>query len=628
MQQHLQNTFRVPTPRCRRATSRSPFPSILLTLLVLALVALLPVTTALAQPGGGGGGNGGGGQGPNNGPGGGDSGGNGGGGDGGPDLPPSNDNPTSPIRRIERDPTPDPNPSPPGSPFRSLDGWGNNLIEPSVGGAHTQLLRLTRADYSDGVSSLAGDNRPSARAISNAVSAQSESRPNDRGVSDFLWQWGQFVDHDIDLTDGVDPSEPADIVIPTGDPWFDPEGTGTMLMSLNRSVYDPETGIDSETPRQQLNEITAWIDASNVYGSDDERASALRKLDGSGELKTSEGNFLPFNVDGLANAGGPSDQLFLAGDVRANEQIALTAMHTLFVREHNRQARRIAQDDPSLDGEQIYQRARRIVGAQMQVITYREFLPALLGPDALRPYDGYRDQLDAGIANIFSTAAYRFGHSTLSPTILRLDAAGQEIEAGHLPLRSAFFAPQRLAQEGGLEPILRGLAGQVCQAVDPLVVDDLRNFLFGPPGSGGFDLASLNIQRGRDHGLPSYNEARRAYGLEPARRWRDITRNQALQDRLRSVYDSPDDVDVWVGGLAEPPRPGAMVGELLFRVIREQFEALRDGDRYWYTRTLSPGARDRVERTKLSDIIRRNTQVGDELQDDVFRVPGAGGGGN
>ena len=592
--------------------------SIVSTLFIFGLVALLSTTPILAQPGGGGGG-GGGGQGPNDGPG-------GPGGSGGPDVPPPDQSPTSPVRRIERDPTPDPNPSPPNSPFRSLDGWGNNLVDPSVGGAHIQLLRLADADYSDDVSSPAGDDRPSARAVSNAVSAQTESRPNDRGVSDFLWQWGQFLDHDIDLTDGVDPAEPADIVIPTGDPWFDPNGTGTLLMSLNRSVYDPDTGTDADNPRQQLNEITAWIDASNVYGSDDERAQALRTLDGTGRLKNSAGNLLPFNIDGLANAGGPSDQLFLAGDVRANEQLALTAMHTLFLREHNRQARRIARDNPNFDGNQIYQRARRLVGAQMQAITFREFLPALLGPDAIRPYDGYRDNLNAGIANLFSTAAYRFGHSTLSPTILRLDADGNEIEAGHLPLRNAFFSPQRLAAEGGLEPILRGLASQVCEAVDPLVVDDLRNFLFGPPGSGGFDLASLNIQRGRDHGLPSYTQARRAYGLEPARRWHDITPDQELRDRLRSVYDSPGDVDVWVGGLAEPPRQGAMVGELLFRVIREQFEALRDGDRYWYELTLSDRDRRNVEHTKLSDIIRRNTDIGDELQEDVFRVPGTGGG--
>ena len=85
-------------------------------------------------------------------------------------------------------------------------------------------------------------------------------------------------------------------------------------------------------------EITAFIDASNVYGSGEERAYALRTLDGTGKLKTTiseVGDLLPYNTPGLANAPAATPNFFLAGHVRANEQIALTAMHTLFVREHN-----------------------------------------------------------------------------------------------------------------------------------------------------------------------------------------------------------------------------------------------------------------------------------------------------
>ena len=137
-------------------------------------------------------------------------------------------------------------------------------------------------------------------------------------------------------------------------------------------------------PRQQLNEITAWVDGSNVYGSNQERADALRTLDGTGKLKTSDGNMLPFNVDGLPNAGGSGPNLFLAGDVRANEQLGLTAMHTLFVREHNRLAEKIGAQRSNWDGDRIYEKARQLVGAQIQVITYNEFLPALLGKRAMR----------------------------------------------------------------------------------------------------------------------------------------------------------------------------------------------------------------------------------------------------
>jgi peroxidase len=525
----------------------------------------------------------------------------------------------SPIRRIQREPgllenvVLDPT-------FRTFDGSDNNPRRPLTGSAGINLRRLVPADYADLVSQILEDNVPGPREISNAVAAQTASRPNLEGYSDFLWQWGQFVDHDMDLTDGANPPEPADITVPAGDTWFDPDDSGTQRMSFNRSLYDSDTGTSPGNPRQQINEVTAWIDASNVYGSDAERAMALRTLDGTGRLKTSAGNLLPFNTEQLANAGGSSNALFLAGDVRANEQVGLTAMHVLFMREHNRQARRITAADPGLSGDQIYLRARRIVGAEMQVITYREYLPALLGGRELPPYSGYQPALDASISNLFSTGPYRYGHSALSPTLLRLDAQGEVVPEGNLALRDAFFAPYRIVDEGGIEPVLRGLASQVCQAIDPLIIDDVRNFLFGNPGEGGFDLAALNIQRGRDHGLPSYNAVREALGLQAATYFSDISSDPGISQRLASVYQNVDDVDVWVGGLAEDHLPGALVGELIFQVVRDQFLALRDGDRLWYQRTLNEQEIRMVENLRLSDIIRRNTGIGDELPDNVFRV--------
>lgn len=503
---------------------------------------------------------------------------------------------------------------------RTIDGSANNKNDSEMGAAFTELLRFVTPDYGDGVSALAGEDRPSARAVSNAVSAQEGSIPNTLQASDFLWQWGQFLDHDIDLSEGADPAEPANIEVPQGDPFFDPDGTGDQIIGFNRTIYEDASGTGTDNPRQQLNEISAWIDASNVYGSDEERANALRTNDGTGKLKTSEGNLLPFNTEGLPNAGGGSADLFLAGDVRANEQVGLTVMHTLFVREHNRLAEEYAERHPEWDGERIYQKARQIVGAQMQVITYKEFLPALLGDRPLPRYRRYDRDVDGSIRNLFSTAAYRFGHSALSPTLLRLDSQGNEIAEGNLSLSSAFFSPFRLTDEGGIEPLLRGLASQECQKIDPFVVDDVRNFLFGQPGSGGFDLASLNIQRGRDHGLPGYNDVRESLGLSRARDFSDVSSDVGVQNRLASVYESIDDIDLWVGGLSEDPLPGSHLGELFATIIKGQFQALRDGDRYWYKETLSDNEIRRVERTKLSDIIRRNTEIGDEIQDDVFRV--------
>ena len=528
--------------------------------------------------------------------------------------------PVSPVRGIVRDrPPPRPAAGRGGTQaIRRLDGSDNNPGNRRIGAAGTTLRRALPSDYADGRSALAGPDRPNPRAISNAVLAQEDPVPNPDGLSDYLWQWGQFLDHDIDLTDGADPAEPANIPVPAGDMYFDPDATGRSVITFNRSVYADDTGVNG--PRQQLNEISAWIDASMVYGADEDRADALRRRDGSGQLLTSPGGLLPFNLAGLANAGGTGANLFLAGDVRANEQTGLAAMHTLFVREHNRRARELALANPDWDGERLYQEARLWVGALVQQVSYQEFLPALLGPGALPPYTGYDPALDAGISNAFSTAAYRLGHSMLSDRILRLDAAGQEHPAGHLALRDAFFRPARLIDEGGIAPVLRGLASQVSQRIDHLLVDEVRNFLFGPPGAGGFDLATLNIQRGRDHGLPAYNAAREALGLPRHATFTAVNPDPAVQTRLAAVYASPDEMDLWVGGLAEPAVPGSQVGPLFQRILVDQFRRLRDGDRFWHERTLDPETLSAVRQTRLSDIIRRNTVIGDELPDDVFRV--------
>ena len=165
-----------------------------------------------------------------------------------------------------------------------------------------------------------------------------------------------------------------------------------------------------------------------------------------------------------------------------------------------------------------------------------------------------------------------------------------------------------------------------------VVIDDVRNFLFvdteptGTPRLRGFDLASLNIHRGRDHGLPSYNDMREALGLDRKESFSDITKDPEVQRRLREAYgtnedgtDKTDDMDIWVVGLAEDRYGESMLGELLHTIVARQFKVLRDGDRFWYQRTLSED--ELKEITTLADIIRRNTDIiGDEISNNVFIV--------
>ncbi len=491
--------------------------------------------------------------------------------------------------------------------YRTYDGSYNNLQFVELGSADIQLMRMCPDHYGNGKSKPSRFNGPSPRAISNTLADQESPLPNARGLTNMVWQWGQFVDHDLDLTETKIPLEPMPIPVPAGDLYFDPYGTGQATISFFRSEYAPRSGWSS--PRQQMNRITAWIDASNVYGSSEEVVNRLRMFSG-GRLLCSEGTggqFLPRDEDGF----------FLAGDVRANEQICLTSMHTLFMREHNRIAEQIQTRFPRLDDEQIFQLARRRVIAHVQAITYNEFLPALLGAGTLGPYPGYDAQIDPAIANVFSTAAYRFGHSMLSEKLWRLNNDGRPIRRGHISLADAFFNPD-LLNGLGIEPYLKGLTEQRAQEVDSRLVGSVRNFLFGPPGAGGFDLAALNIQRGRDHGLPDYNTIRVAFGMPPVSDFSEITSDPMKQLELQLLYVTVDEIDPWVGMLAEDHLPGSSVGPTATAIIKDQFERIRSADRFWYQLEFKGSVLAEIESTTLGDIIERNTSLTD-IPSNVFQ---------
>ena len=494
---------------------------------------------------------------------------------------------------------------------RSIDGTDNHPDD--LGAANTPLLRLAPPAYSDGRSTPAGEDRPNPRTISNAIARQLEDQPSESGLSAMVWQWGQFIDHDMDLSDKAEPVEPMPTPIPPGDPAFDPRADGDKTMAMDRTIH----AADPEGIRQQINEITAFLDGSQIYGSDLTRATALRSFEG-GRLKVSDGDLPPRNVDRLPNAGGDSPELFLAGDRRANEQTGLLAMHTVWVREHNRIADELGEAHPYWTDEDLFQTARRTVIAELQAITYNEFLPALLGEDAIPPYRGYDPTADPRISNEFSTAAYRIGHSMLSSELPRLTAPDEPASEGPLPLRDAFFRPDHI-EANGIDSVLLGLAYHPSQEIDTRLVEDVRSFLFGPPGAGGFDLATLNIQRGRDHGLPDYNTIRESMGLPRLASFADLTRDSASITALEAVYGDIDSLDPWVGMLAEDHAEPSNLGELAHVILVDQFRRVRDGDRYWYQNIFVGEDLATIEATRLSDVLLRNTDI-TELERDVFRV--------
>jgi hypothetical protein len=504
--------------------------------------------------------------------------------------------------------------------IREINGLGNNIATPTLGIPGQQLARIAPAGYDDLISSpRGGDNPfstlPSAREISNVVVAQSISIPNPQDASDMLWQWGQIMDHDLDLT--LPGSGAFHIAIPSGDPIFDPGNTGTQIMPFTRSSFDPSTGTSPLNPREQTNVVTAFIDGSMVYGSDLTRANFLRDLDAdNGKLKLDSEGLLPLNTAGLPNGNGPPGNdpvdMFVAGDVRVNEQVGLTVIHTLLVREHNWLVDQLAAEGVTGE-EELYQQAKAILEGEIQHITYEEFLPMLLGSEMLDDWVAYDPNVDPQVSTEFSTAGFRVGHTLLSSELERFNEDGTVATGGHLSLADSFFDPQ-IVKDEGIEPILRGLVIGKSEKIDNFVIDEVRNFLFGEPAPvGGFDLPSLNIQRGRDHGIRNYNEVREAYGLPAVDSFFDITYDIELANKLELAYGTGnvDDVDLWVGGISEPAVPGGMVGPTFAAIIKDQFERSRDGDRFWYENRdgLSDFQLDMIENTELSDIIMRNSNM-------------------
>jgi hypothetical protein len=308
---------------------------------------------------------------------------------------------------------------------------------------------------------------------------------------------------------------------------------------------------------------------------------------------------------------------YLAGDVRGNENILLLSMHTLFMREHNRIAEELARENPTWTDEQLYQKARKIVGGIIQAIVYEEWLPTM--GVILPPYTGYDVSVNPGIMNVFSTAAYRYGHTVINSTIIRMNNEGYIMPGGNMHLKDVFFNPPMLEFSGGLEPLFNGMATQVEQDFDTKMINDLRNFLFGPPGAGGLDLAALNINRGRERGIADYNSVRMAFGLERKASFDAITANEELSSLLEEVYGEVDNIDAWVGFLAEDHMPNTLFGETVMYIMERQFQNLRDGDRFYYENDIGLTLEeiDEIRNTRLADVIRRNTKVSG-IQDDVF----------
>lgn len=602
--------------------------------------------------------------------------------------------------------------------IRTLDGSGNNLRHPEWGRANTLYLRVAPTNYADGISTMATG--PSMRYVSNRVfNDVGQNIFSKNGVTQWGWVWGQFLDHDFGLRDER-PAENAPIGFDRADP-LEAFANDLGAIGFARTPAAPGTGVN--TPRQQVNTLSSYIDASNVYGVDAQRLEWLRvgPVDGDmtnngARLMLTANDFLPRvgargdastapAMDLMGPLVGTPNRAVVAGDVRANENIALTALHTLFAREHNRI---VASLPLSLSAEERFQIARRVVGAEIQYITYTQFLPAL--GVRLEPYHGYDPTVNPGLSNEFAVVGYR-AHSMIhgefdttveastytNAELARFAARGIVVTGDgdqvtlEIPLAVAFGTPD-LLRDLGLGPVFESLSQRQYEN-DEQIDNALRSVLFQIPKpgipdptvcgapvvnpdcfSGVSDLGAIDIARGRDHGLPTYNDLRRAYGLAPKTSFVDITgeatqrfpadplinardpindpnildfvelrdangnvvdpdSEQAEEDvvtgirrttvaaRLKAIYGTVDRLDAFVGMVSEGHVKHTEFGELQLAIWSKQFTALRDGDRFFYRNDPALRVIDHEfgidYRLTIAELVELNAGV--TLQRDVFK---------
>jgi peroxidase len=486
--------------------------------------------------------------------------------------------------------------------YRTADGSGNNLSNPQLNVAGTDFARVGPANFADGFGSMQPG--PNPREISNIVVAGGPKtgalEVNGQQLSGMMYAWGQFIDHDLDLEQTTPAGADISITVPNGDSL--PAGT---KIPLTRVTIDPATGKPG-APATAINTVTGWLDASMVYGSDAVTAASLRSSDG--RMKTSAGDNLPI-ID------TPQGAAYAAGDVRAQENPDLTALQTLFVREHNHQVDQLEEQHPNWTSDQLYQQAKAITTAEIAAITYNEFLPHLLGQNAIPAYRGYNPTVNPTITEEFEGAAYRFGHSIVSANIESINNAGK-VTSSQL-LKDVFFeSPAAFVAAGGADGLLRHLASDTANPLDTHIVEDLRSFLSDAPDA--IDLAATNIQRAHDLGLGTLNETRQALGFAPYTSFDQITSDAQTAAALKQAYGTVDKIDLWTGGLAEDHLSGAAIGPTFGKIIANQFTALRDGDRLFFeNQGFNAKTLKAIENTTLSDIIKRDTNTS-VIQKDAF----------
>ncbi|KAJ8673332.1 hypothetical protein QAD02_004594 [Eretmocerus hayati] len=541
--------------------------------------------------------------------------------------------------------------------YRRFDGLCTNLENPSWGASLTPFVRLLQPRFADGINaprmSVTGDDLPLSRIVSRTL--HSDEGYHDHAGTVMVIAWGQFMDHDYTLTatplDPYNRNDPEEcchrspeeknpycyeITIPEDDPFYHVFHVRCQDFVRAFPGVRPGCRLGSRVP---FNLLSGVLDGNTVYGIDDHFARKLR-TGYEGLLRMNPvfeeyglKDLLPLKLD-IPDEGctRPNASMFCfdAGEIRVNEQLVLTCMHTLMAREHNRVAKALGQVNPHWDDETLFQEARRIVIAEIQHITYNEFLPIVLGKTTMKKFgilpgkqgywDGYDPSVNPGVIDAFASAAFRFGHSLLPTAVERWSKAHKFISSKRLS--DLIRRPFDLYRAGVFDEYFMGLMNQIAQAMDESITSEVTNHLFKKVGAKfGMDLVSFNMQRGREFAIPGYMEFRKFCGLPWADTFEELfgsMPNDTVR-RYMSIFEHPSDIDLWSGGVSEKPLPDSMLGPTFSCIIATQFSNSRRGDRFWYElpnqpSSFTPEQLQEIRKTKLARVICDNTDLIDTIQ--------------
>lgn len=499
------------------------------------------------------------------------------------------------------------------SPYRTVDATCNNLKYPLWGSATSSIYRLCPPDFADGQQTPRkardGGDLPSARLLS-VVLAPDVNHPN-LGVSYMAMTFGQFLAHDMSLVPSF--SGPNDtpiscclnkqiiegpdkhpecfaIPIPEGDPYL----PASRCMEFVRALPAQPDNCKINFRREAMNQVTSFFDGSFIYGSDEETGIKIRKFSNGLMMSMDLNGEEVLQFKNSTTCGMPKEGIrcFDGGDIRVNQEPPLVSQHILYLREHNRIAHTFSILNPHWSDELLFQEAKKVVIAELQHIAFNEFLPLVLDYDTRRKYglllkaDGYSHNYDPRLkSNVlaeFTAAAFRM-HSLVQN---HLAFFKDGFYKGHVNLEDHFFNPKLFYTPGNFELLVQGLAVDSCQHMDRFFAQAMSRQLFKAHRPEGLDIYAINIQRGRDLGVPGYNTLRERCGLRRAYDFKEFIDVMSYEhiELLKTHYSHVDDVDLYAGGLMERPKHGVLLGPTFSCIVANQFRRLRLADRHWFER--------------------------------------------